>query len=227
MKKDEFNKSLKVFIIIGAIFILCVLMFYLIKFSHLGISNDQAIWAQFGDYFGGVLNPVFAFLAFIALLITIKLQNEALNQSKDELELTRKELEKSAKAQEEQSASLKLQNKATELQIFENTFFKLIELWVNTRTNIKYGKYYGLEAVIQIKANTKDSSDTRFNKYIKPYIEQTLKILQYIENSNIEEKNLYFDIFSSQFSGDELEYIEIYFKESEDKELIEKYLLNA
>lgn len=70
-----------------------------------------------------MLNPIFAFLAFIALLTTIKLQNDALEISKNELQETRKELSKSAKAQEEQSQSLKLQNHATILQIFENTFF--------------------------------------------------------------------------------------------------------
>lgn len=89
MKKD-LNDDLIVFIKIGAFFIFLAFVFYFINFGFQGLSKDQEVWAQFGDYFGGVLNPVFAFLAFIALLITINLQNKALSQSKKELELTRK-----------------------------------------------------------------------------------------------------------------------------------------
>lgn len=90
---------------------------------------DRSIekWAQVGDFFGGTLNPIFAYLALIALLYTIKLQLEALKMSKEELEATRKELTESRIAQQEQSKSLELQNKATKLQSFENTFFKLFD----------------------------------------------------------------------------------------------------
>lgn len=38
------------------------------------LSSSQDIWAQFGDYFGGILNPLFAMFAFLALLWSISLQ---------------------------------------------------------------------------------------------------------------------------------------------------------
>ena len=98
-----------------------------IKISDLG---------SFGDFFGGVLNPIFAFLAFLALLTTIVLQAS-------ELKATRKELKKSAKAQKEQSESLKLQNEATKLQIFENTLFKLFDVFnlAKNTVNIDISNY--------------------------------------------------------------------------------------
>lgn len=37
-------------------------------------SDSQEIWGQFGDFFGGLLNPIYAFLAFLALLYTIAIQ---------------------------------------------------------------------------------------------------------------------------------------------------------
>jgi hypothetical protein len=37
-------------------------------------AGSQALWAQFGDFFGGLLNPLFAMLAFLALLWSISLQ---------------------------------------------------------------------------------------------------------------------------------------------------------
>ena len=84
------------------------------------------IWADFGDFMGGTLNPILSALSLFGLLFTIYYQNK-------ELEETRKELKESRIAQQEQSESLKLQNEATKLQMFENTFFQLI----NLETNIK------------------------------------------------------------------------------------------
>lgn len=81
------------------------------------------VWANFGDFMGGTLNPILAALSLFGLLFTIYYQNK-------ELEETRKELKKSVQAQQEQSESLKLQNQATKLQIFENTFFKLFDLFL-------------------------------------------------------------------------------------------------
>ncbi|KPG72879.1 hypothetical protein [Pseudomonas libanensis] len=38
------------------------------------ISTSQDVWAQFGDYFGGILNPLLSFFALLALLATIQSQ---------------------------------------------------------------------------------------------------------------------------------------------------------
>jgi len=135
-ENNNLNVTLVVLIRIAGIFIFCIFGIYFLNFGSLGISNNSEVWAQFGDFIGGILNPLLAFLAFIALLFTIKLQSDALNISKEELEATRKELEKSRIAQEKQSISLELQNKATNLQIFENTFFQLISLFNNTLENL-------------------------------------------------------------------------------------------
>lgn len=46
---------------------------YLINFPY-NMSTDQAVWGQFGDYFGGVLNPILSFFALIGLLFTLRSQ---------------------------------------------------------------------------------------------------------------------------------------------------------
>ncbi|ABV66307.1 hypothetical protein Abu_0022 [Aliarcobacter butzleri RM4018] len=91
------------------------------------LPKEIGEYGQLGDFFGGTLNPIFAFFAFLTLLYTVYLQSETLKVSRKELLATKEELEKSRIAQEEQSESLKLQNQATKLQMFENTFFKLFE----------------------------------------------------------------------------------------------------
>lgn len=67
-----------------------------------------------GDFAGGLLNPVLTFLTFIAVLLTLWLQ-------RDELALTRDEMIRSADALEEQGKTLRRQS-------FENTFFEMLRL---------------------------------------------------------------------------------------------------
>lgn len=39
-------------------------------------SASQDVWGQFGDYFAGLLNPIFSLLAFLALMYSLVLQQE-------------------------------------------------------------------------------------------------------------------------------------------------------
>ena len=78
------------------------------------MSNDTATWGQFGDYLGGVLNPIFGLAGLIALLWTIGRQSLELHQST-------KELRHSAEA-------LRAQNESLKKQGFENAFFQLLRL---------------------------------------------------------------------------------------------------
>lgn len=71
------RKFLIVFIIAGVVFFWLTLKFYKDKFGQLGATTT--IWGEFGSYFGGVLGPVFSFLAFIGLLWTISLNYEQLS----------------------------------------------------------------------------------------------------------------------------------------------------
>ncbi len=107
--------------------IVSVFGYYEYIFSDFKIDASPDHFGQFGDFIGGTLNPILAFLSFMALLYTIKIQTDELKLSREELEATREELKGSRIAQQEQSESLKLQNEATNLQMFENTFFQLLD----------------------------------------------------------------------------------------------------
>jgi hypothetical protein len=129
--KDKNSSKLKIlnWILVVAIFLFIGLIFiYFFNIFPLD-ATEKGTWGTFGDFIGGTLNPLFALFSLFAIIYTIKIQTKELELSREELEATRKELEGSRIAQQEQSKSLKLQNKATKNQIFENTFFKLIELF--------------------------------------------------------------------------------------------------
>lgn len=67
------SKLVSTFLCFGAVLILGVFLFYVINFSG-ALSTSQEKWGQFGDYFGGVLNPILSFCALLGLLFTLQSQ---------------------------------------------------------------------------------------------------------------------------------------------------------
>ena len=111
-------------LVAAAVALISVLAFF-------GLQNPQGYVAlgPWGDFFGGVANPLLTFLTFIAVLATVWLQRE-------ELSLSRKELARSANALERQIDSINKQN-------FENTFFQMLGIHneiVNSIDLISQGK---------------------------------------------------------------------------------------
>ncbi|UDI95310.1 hypothetical protein [Pseudomonas sp. IAC-BECa141] len=77
-------------------------------------SKDESFSSGvFGDFFGGVTNPILTFFAFMGLLITITIQRVELKES-------RLELAKSANALDQQVENFKVQNSVA-------TFYKMID----------------------------------------------------------------------------------------------------
>lgn len=91
-----------------------------------------AQWASFGDYFGGVVGPLLAFLSFMALLATIVLQTR-------ELRLTREDINTTKEIAQEQKESIVLQR-------VETTFFHLLNRQHTIRDKITFASASGLEA---------------------------------------------------------------------------------
>jgi hypothetical protein len=87
-----------------------VVVFAINLLSLLGTSS----FGEWGDFFGGVLNPILTFIMFMGLLITIVLQQTELRES-------RAELKRSADSIMEQTKNAKVQN-------FESTFFKMLSI---------------------------------------------------------------------------------------------------
>ncbi len=86
-------------VILACITIGIVLAFYRLNFpGPLLLEHDK--WGVFGDFLGGVLNPILSFFGLIALLLTIILQSRELEATREDLELTRNELSKSSDAQQ-------------------------------------------------------------------------------------------------------------------------------
>lgn len=69
------------------------------------IADNAAAWGAFGDYIGGIMNPIVAGIGLIFFIITLRQNEKALNMSAEELKLTRKELSEAKEAQKDLAAS--------------------------------------------------------------------------------------------------------------------------
>lgn len=131
------------------------------------ITYNHEKWGQLGDFFGGVLNPIFAFLALIALLYTIKLQVRELRETKEYMG-------KTALAAKKQNEFLKTESKSAD-----------------TYTAIKavYNDYLTLYSGTVLT----NLAAKRYNEDLCPVADRTLKEFVSIINKE-EDTNNIFDV---------------------------------
>lgn len=132
------EKSFKWLIILLAIVAGCLLAFYFLNF-HGGIG-DKGDFGAFGDYFGGVLNPILGFATVGLLVWSLKYQMDELALSRQELALTRQELAEtkeetalSRKAMEEQVNHIKNEARLNELTRLLDLSHKKYEAIINVK----------------------------------------------------------------------------------------------
>lgn len=234
MEEKEF--SFKPYIGVAICMFIIVVSAYIWNFNEYKISKKAGDWGTFGDFVGGTLNPTLAFLSFLALLQTIKIQSKELKNSTKELEETRKATRDSAEALKEQSSSIKLQN-------FENTFFNMLNLHNQLQNNLslnqlkkhliqdqEYGEYY-VYSILKQPTYIKENSDYNGKKVISKLFEifeDYIKIKsRQAKNNNIDIRMIYND-FHKEFN----EIIGHYFRniyqilkfidKQRDEELIDK-----
>ena len=129
------------------IIVLIVLGFYFVNF-HNGLSKGNGDWGTFGDYVGGILNPIIAAFAFYLIAETYKLQTKAYDLQKTELVETRKLLKVS-----------------TDVQNGQVKLAALTALFNSNLTRIGLLKSERIELLNEIPANLRpQATDTRSNE---------------------------------------------------------------
>lgn len=141
MNENEIKKT--AYWVVGIVIVLIgvVLGLFIYNFYTYPLAENSEKWGQFGDYIGGTLNPILAFLSFSALLFTIYVQVkqlnfadeqlkrtlDELNLSRTELTLTRGELQRSADAQSGSKAVMEQQLLTQTMQQFDSIFFAMLK----------------------------------------------------------------------------------------------------
>ena len=143
----------------SVIIAMVLISLYFLKFSGY-FSQAQEAWGQFGDYVGGILNPLFSLTALFALLHTIQLQSKELHESTEHLKAS--------------SEALKTQNEVLTKQQFEATFFQMLALFNAIVKDLQITRdknnFQGRLAIVKIYSKLKeeylsnaDKNDIKFN----------------------------------------------------------------
>jgi hypothetical protein len=130
----KIDKLKSLWILFLAITIVWVISIFLL---HLYFDELQQK-AMFGDSFG-VINSLFSGLAFAGIIYAIFLQREEISMQKDELELTRKELKRTADAQIKINENNEQSQRISNLPIIQCLRKKDLELsFVNLSQNVAF-----------------------------------------------------------------------------------------
>lgn len=254
-KQSKFPMWLITFVIIAILIALVIIGLYFFKFSDWNfikynfennwiellrnwmelLSNDKGEWGTFGDYVGGVLNPLFSLAALLSVLHTIRLQNKQISDT----------------------------NKAIEMQQFETNFFQMLHLFdnmkremlmiinaraINGKIEITDERYKGMECIIKLsnsmfshicrlqshKVNIKHGYKGFYethNTLFRHYFRSLYSVIKFIDDSNIKNKEFYSNMVCVNLSDSEVNllFYYCYFLDiDENKELlklVEKYYL--
>nr|WP_152029972.1 hypothetical protein [Pseudomonas sp. LPH1] len=115
LQKEKLHPLHIVLISIMGFSILAITLALLIYSNNFAaeLSTSHSRWGEFGDFFGGTLNPIFGFLSVIALLLTITLQINEIKQTREAAQVSANALTKQLEISREQAQ--------------EQTFFRFLE----------------------------------------------------------------------------------------------------
>ena len=126
MRAKTILKGLKTWwmLLVPSAFALGAVLAYAVTFWQLPATENPGAWGTFGDFLGGLLNPLVSTLTLFVAASVWKLQRK-------ELTLTRKALKQTQLAMEEQA-------KTAEQQRQEQRFFDLLNVYQRTVESITF-----------------------------------------------------------------------------------------
>jgi hypothetical protein len=167
--EDETSKNL-LRLVQFAIFMVIVVFFINIIF------NKDKTFGPWGDFFGGVLNPILTFLTFMGLLITIIIQKKELKESRDVFKGQQEALEKQ---QEEMT-----------IQSFDNKFFQMLNSFNKITDSLKLDTHTGKEVFKELVEKLKNQlqyvylEDVRKHDIRKNKVEYLYTVFSDFNNTN-------------------------------------------
>ena len=155
-----------------------------IPWIYKSLSVDIEQWGQFGDFLGGLLNPIVGLATIYLVLINVRLQ-------KRELSLALQEMKNS-------NSALDAQNAAIEIQNFQNTFFNWLNSYREVINDAQFetrgkvlvgasalrafykGEFAGVEIDFLFKGEGIEEFFPSFSDYETPADEETCRIIESI-----------------------------------------------
>jgi Putative phage abortive infection protein len=207
--------------IIPILIFLGVLAVWIVNLVY-GSKLDEPNRGLFGDMFGAS-NSLFSGMALAGVIYAILLQ-------RNEMSIARRELHYTKSIFDEQSLQLSAQNKSTQKQNFESTFFQLLRMFTDLTEHLDVGippdqVYRGKDVFVLLQQKMARALKTiRQEGTAEPtflqvysrvyyahendlghYFRSLYTILKFVEQSDAENKKFYANILRAQLSNSELE----------------------
>lgn len=134
---------------------LCLLVIYALVFRHLPATETPSAWGTFGDYLGGVLNPL---VSTFTLVVAVRVWQ----QQKVELEQTKEALKEQAKTAEQQRQEQRFFDL---LNVYQQTISAIFVVARMPSTNGEFPvQYTGKEAIAQFLRSSNAEHLVNFDK---------------------------------------------------------------
>lgn len=167
------NSVGKIALILGVIFFVLVISSYIWKFHGNPISGDPGHWGVLGDFVGGIVNPLLGLVTIWLLTVSLRQNNETLDQARAELKATLEELKRGQEIQAATEYALKQQISLTESARDIEGAIKLIQYW-----QTKHDTILQVERDEIHQAQINHRSDSDIEKIRKKYNQQILHTLE-------------------------------------------------
>ena len=207
-------KSNEILIFVGLL-VISVVGFYISWFGDHPISHNPADWGPFGDFFGGILNPIMAGAGLLLIIRTIKQNEKALEQAKEMIEQGNDVINQNAQelreTREEVKQAREAQQKLAEIESknLENKAASINQLQYIEEVTALRGEIDGLLSMRIVRfdiSGSRSSYNTFFTNYsalhlehtkenhfpiliLKQAIKKTIRLCDKISNSNLISKN--------------------------------------
>lgn len=166
------NNVGKIALILGVIFFISVITSYIWKFHGTTISGDPSHWGVLGDFVGGIVNPLLGLVTIWLLTVSLRQNNEMLDQARTELKATLVELKRGQEIQEATENAMKKQISLAESARDIEGAIKLIQYW-----QTKHDAIFQIEKDEIHQAQISRRSDIHIEKIRKKYNDQILHTL--------------------------------------------------
>ncbi|RKE47112.1 hypothetical protein [Sphingobacterium detergens] len=184
----KYNKQLIIAMgVCCALIVLSILLFF-IKFSTSPLSNDISQWAQFGDFMGGVLNPLLSIINIcIFIYLTVTIQSIANSNHERSLDMDKK--------------IALMTMKREELNHFKNEMDSTISKWEAKNYDLENAKqilyrYNTLEYRMSYLFPSMNSLNE--NKMFRRYL---IEIIDYLERKESGNKNALLNTYGMLISS--------------------------
>ncbi|RON24433.1 hypothetical protein BK660_01815 [Pseudomonas brassicacearum] len=202
---SKINKVLMLTAFFVVLLVVGVVLFYIKNFT-MGLSDKQDVWGQFGDYFGGVLNPLLSFFAFVVLLYTVSIQLAAAQESdkRHEEQIFDTRLFQLLAANIEVGKSLFVRVKVEKPERELDSFKVINYLWYRVRTELGSLELEGVgdREYLDSIAGSYVSVRSRFSASTDSYFDSIIFIISYIYRygTNDEQKDFALSALRSQIN---------------------------